>query len=214
MVEASVIAAQRQRADAARGIRWDVEGPVQKAVENWLPVPGYVGLYDVSDLGRVRSCECFSTYFDNRVGLVTRQRKARIKSPSRSSNGYWGVNLYKLGVSRRFNLHRLVCTAFIGACPEGQEVRHLDGDRTNNRLTNLQFGTKLQNAADREAHGRTYRGPAHGMFKVTDEMVSAVLADRASGLYYYQIAERHGISKAHVCNICKGRRSFMERDDA
>lgn len=59
-------------------------------------------------------------------------------------------------------IHALVLLAFAGARAPGQVCRHLNGDSLDNRLSNLRWGTALENAADREAHGRTARGARNG----------------------------------------------------
>ncbi len=137
---------------------------------------------------------------------MTRSRKSQLLSTKSGSAKYLTVILSRNGLPRAFSVHSLVCLAFRGPRPEGFEVRHLDGNARNNRADNLQYGTKIENAADREAHGRTLRGEAHRWSTISDEVVAAVLEDRRRGLFYYQIAERRGISKSHVCNICNGRR--------
>lgn len=68
--------------------------------------------------------------------------------------GYRRVTLSSDGDRKYLAVHRLVAAAFIGPCPEGMEVRHLDGDSLNNTLGNLAFGTHADNMQDRLAHGR------------------------------------------------------------
>jgi hypothetical protein len=224
MAAPAIIAEQRARAAAAKARERrhaeprrparDVEGPIHRSagwdVERWLAVPGFEGFYEVSSHGRVRSCERSNTHFNKRVGVMTRCRRAQIKSPSGGPNGYLSVRLYRDGRAHAFSVHALVCRAFLGERPSGQEVRHLDGERHNNRLDNLAYGTKAENAADRRAHGRQLSGRAHPWFKFSDDVVKAVRADRANGLFFYQIAERHGVSRSQVVNMCSGKRSFVE----
>jgi hypothetical protein len=111
-------------------------------MERWLPVPGFEGMYEVSDMGRVRSWK--------RWGVDG----ARILKPHPDGDGYLKVALHR--DSKRFDvaIHRLVPLAFIGPPPQGHEVRHLDGDPANNHLSNLRYGTQFENAQDRVAHGR------------------------------------------------------------
>ena len=111
-------------------------------MEIWKPIPGYKG-YEASDLGRVRS-------WRGRWGRTEPRLLAL-----RLSNGYPGVGLYKDdGVSRDArSVHSLVAQAFIGPRPEGYEVRHLNGDRTDNRLSNLAYGTPSENKLDAVSHG-------------------------------------------------------------
>lgn len=79
-----------------------------------------------------------------------------------NADGYPSVRLTIGGKRTRLAVHRLVAREYLPPRPSpAHEVRHLDGDRTNNRVTNLAWGTRKENAADRERHGRTYRGERH-----------------------------------------------------
>lgn len=108
---------------------------------NWRPVPGFEGLYQVSDSGEVLSTPRLRT----RGGILKQYR---------NSKGYPAVTLHKNGKQRRYGVHQLVALAFFGPRPDGQEVRHLDGNPQNRNVTNLAYGTRTQNGLDRVAHGR------------------------------------------------------------
>ena len=103
--------------------------------EEWRAVVGYEGLYLASDLGRVRSLPRNTT-----SGRILKQRADDV--------GRLEVKLSKDGVEKTRRVHQLVAEAFIGECPPGQEVRHLDDDPSNNRRINLAYGTSKQNKAD------------------------------------------------------------------
>ena len=98
--------------------------------ETWKPIVGYEGLYEVSNLGRVRSLTRLSK-FRNRSGkLDERVIKGRIMRPQKQRTGYLNVGLSKDGKVTLFRVHRLVAAAFI-ANPEGlYEVNHIDEDKT------------------------------------------------------------------------------------
>lgn len=117
--------------------------------KRWLPVPDYEGLYEISSHGQAHSL-----------------RKNIILKPSYSNTGgYPMVHLYKNGQGEGKYLHQMVMEAFVGPCPEGQEVRHLDGNPRNCRWApgneeetkaaggNLIYGTKRENQFDQVAHG-------------------------------------------------------------
>ncbi len=114
-------------------------------MERWLPIDGYEGVYEVSDQGRVRSLDRVDTSGRRRAGVVLAQVI--------SSTGYHQVGLHYGGATRTMHVHRLVMLTFAGPEPEGMEVRHLDGDRTNSRLANLAWGTHAENMQDQRAHG-------------------------------------------------------------
>lgn len=112
--------------------------------EQWRSIPGWEGQYDVSDRGRVRSWKNYST------------PAPRILRAGVSGDGYLTVRLSRSGDAPTFHLHRLVLLAFVGPLPDEAVTRHLDGDPTNNRLDNLQYGTPGENIRDAVRHG-TYR---------------------------------------------------------
>jgi NUMOD4 motif/HNH endonuclease len=115
-------------------------------MESWLPIPGWEDWYEVSDLGRVRS-------LPRRLTYGGRMRQGKVLSPGMNSDGYLTVVLCKDARRLTVAVHRLVALAFLGPRPPGQEVRHLDGTRTNNALPNLSYGTRSQNQIDSVQHG-------------------------------------------------------------
>ncbi|WP_299315526.1 NUMOD4 motif-containing HNH endonuclease [uncultured Halomonas sp.] len=120
--------------------------------EIWRDVPGYEGRYEVSDKGRVRSR-------DRQVEATTRQgttyysrRRGRLLRPGRmNAFGHLSVAIGK-GNSR--TVHSLVMEAFIGPRPDGFDIRHLNGDGSDNRLVNLEYGSRSENNRDIARHGR------------------------------------------------------------
>ena len=80
-----------------------------------------------------------------------------------NASGYPSVRLTIEGSRKRVPVHRLVASKYIGLCPNGMQVCHINGDPTDNRVENLRYGTAKDNAADRDRHGRTSRGLSHSM---------------------------------------------------
>lgn len=110
------------------------------SAEEWRPVPGFQGRYEVSDLGRIRS--------------LLRGGDPRPISQRPGWNGYPSARLsVGDGRERGLYVHTLVMLAFVGPRPAGMETRHLNGDRTDARLVNLAYGTHSENMQDRLAHG-------------------------------------------------------------
>lgn len=104
--------------------------------EQWLPVTGYEGFYEVSDLGKVR-----------RIAPEHGATVGRICSQKGSRSGYPRVTLTRKSISTTPFIHRIVAAAFIGPCPLGKEVNHKDGNRLNPALTNLEYVTRKENVA-------------------------------------------------------------------
>lgn len=79
-----------------------------------------------------------------------------------NSHGYSTVRLVVNGIRKKFFVHKLVASKYLPERPSpSHEIRHLNGIRTDNRSVNLTWGTRKDNAADRERHGRTSRGRKH-----------------------------------------------------
>jgi hypothetical protein len=166
--------------------------------ENWRPVVDYEDLYEVSDQGRVRSFDRVTVFSDGRK----RTFRGRMLTPGHSQ-GYPRVNLYAADKSVRPRvIHQLVTEAFIGPCPDGQEVRHYDGDKKNCTLGNLIYGTRSDNYFDKYRHGKDVRGARHGMSKLTEEMVISIRKMCADGRYTQtQIAKFFDIDPSHVSDL-------------
>lgn len=117
--------------------------------ERWLPIPGWAGLYSISDIGNVRSEARVVERSDGKQQTV-RERLLRMV-PDR--NGYLRVNLFRNNVGFTRYVHQLVLSAFAGQQPEGLLSRHRNGDQVDNRLENLCYGTDSENKLDSVRHG-------------------------------------------------------------
>lgn len=117
--------------------------------ETWLPVVGYEGFYEVSDMGRVRGVDRLTR--DSRGW--TRAIKGRIRIPCAQKSGHLGVSLSKDGDTRVERVHRLVLTSHLRPPMAGEVCRHLDGDPANNHIGNLAWGSVQENTRDTVRHG-------------------------------------------------------------
>ena len=141
--------------------------------EVWRDIPGYVGLYQISDLGRVRSlCWVSPAYILSGVRIPKKIRRQGV-----GYAGRLGVALCREGAVHRWQVHRLVLTAHVGPCPEGMECLHGDGDHTNNKLSNLRWGTRKENMADKKRHGTQTCGESHHASRLTEAQVRAIRLD-------------------------------------
>lgn len=162
--------------------------------EVWKPVLGWEETHKVSDRGRIRS-------------LLT----GNILKPTPTSNGYLCVTLNAHGIQTWRLVHQIVIEAFTGYCPVGQECRHRDGNGHNNRPRNLRYGTRKQNARDRDRHGRTVRGEAHWKAGITERQVNRakrlLRRKERTGLpaTYREIAKRCRMSEWVLYSIRTGR---------
>ena len=110
-------------------------------MEEWRDIPGLEGRYQVSNDGRIRSVERF---FDT-GGRGTRTIRSQVKKPRTTNQSYFFVMIWIGCAYKRFYIHRCVALAFIPN-PEGKEiVNHLDRNRQNNDLSNLEWATASEN---------------------------------------------------------------------
>lgn len=119
--------------------------------ETWKPIPEYEGLYEVSDQGRVKSIARLV-----KQGGHDRRVHERIRKTYTRASGHLQTSLSKAGVIRSWEVHVLVMLAFVGPRPAGMEVRHLNGNPADNRLSNLRYGTRAENVQDAIAHGTAW----------------------------------------------------------
>lgn len=117
--------------------------------EEWRPIRGYEGLYQVSTAGRVQSLD--RTIRSRGGGL--RRYQGRILKTILDTHGYPHVALSRDGRQTWFKVHRLVLDAFRGTQPPGTEGCHNDGNPTNNQLSNLRWDSHSANVRDTIRHG-------------------------------------------------------------
>lgn len=168
--------------------------------EEWRPVPGYEGYYEVSSLGRVRSLDREVSH--PTVGIVRRKGKVLAQNPL-NEDGYLGIGLNRDGIKKKRAVHLLVLEAFTGPRPKGEQACHNDGNNTNNRVENLRWDTPKENVADIKRHGRNYwlnRSTCVNGHLYTEDSVS------------YEPAK----PSVRVCRVCrreKDRRKYWETKD-
>jgi hypothetical protein len=114
---------------------------INTEIEEWKDIKGYEGLYQVSNLGRVKSLERTVTRKNGRKLPV----KELILKPETIHNGYLRVALEDSGKRKRFLIHRLVCEAFHENPENKPEVNHINEKKTDNRACNLEWVTAKEN---------------------------------------------------------------------
>lgn len=108
-------------------------------MEQWQDIPGFEGYYQISNLGNV---------------AALRYNKFKVMSP-RTKDGYKKVTLIANdGAKKDFFVHRLVAAGFIPNSENKETVNHIDGNRANNRASNLEWNTSLENIANKVARLR------------------------------------------------------------
>ena len=160
---------------------------MQNYKEIWKDIPNYEGLYQVSNLGRVRSL----------------YNKGRVLKPRKHRNGYQEVNLSKRKIIKTKLIHRLVMLVFIGE--SDLQVNHINGIKTDNRLENLEYCTSRDNI--RHAHKiglSNTKGQNNGRAKLT-EFEAKQIKYGHKGWKQKDIANMYGLSRDQIRLIRTGK---------
>jgi len=143
--------------------------------EIWKDIPGWEGLYQASNNGRIRSKK-------RKSSVIKRIYGGKIIKPVKARNGYMIVNLTGKGTRYQMLVHRAVLTAFYGIPEEGLEACHNNGDRTENKLENLRWDTRKNNHADKKKHGTHQVGEKVGNSKLTDTDIKLIRSSELSAI--------------------------------
>lgn len=158
--------------------------------EIWLPIVGYEGLYEVSNMGRVKS-----------LGN-DRDRKEKILKPGNNGHGYLLVRLCKNRKGKWFLVHRLVAEAFIPNPDNLPCINHKDECKTNNQVSNLEWCTHKYNVHYSKS-----------LDKANEARIKSILQFTKDGEFvaeYPSLSEasrQTGFNKGNILNCCKGRYS-------
>lgn len=152
--------------------------------EEWRQVPEYEGVYSVSSWGRIK-----------------RDESGHILSMWPNGNGYYKVQLWRDGKYAFRNVHRLVLLVFRGPLPNGLQSRHNDGNKLNNRITNLRYDTPKSNCADKAIHGTNNLGENNGSSKLALSTVKEIRDTYAKG----ELSQRKLAKKYKVCQTTIGK---------
>lgn len=161
--------------------------------ENWKDIEGYEGRYQVSNMGRVRSLSR-KVLFGNQTRMVS----GKILKLKRKNNGYLYIQLRIDLKERDFHVHRLVARYFVEGYQEGLDVNHIDGDKTNNSASNLEWCTRKQNII-------------HSVYELGNKKKGRPVQsiDKDGKVTEYEsisdASRQTGICHASICGCLKGR---------
>jgi hypothetical protein len=170
-------------------------------VEQWKAVAEFKGMYEVSNLGRVRSLDhkvrsrwgCLRTVRGQVLNLQLYGR-------------YLSVGLSKNSRLRYIRVHRLVATAFLENPENKPEVHHKKNPKTNNRVSNLEWLTKAEHDVVTMALSQHPKGSKNSCAKLTETQVIEMHQLRAQGWLLRELAALFGTCAANVSNVLAGRR--------
>ena len=163
--------------------------------EIWKDIKGYEGLYMVSNMGRVKSLE--RTVRNGRGYRIVAERILKAK---KNNCGYLQVQLYKEGKDKWYYVHVLVATAFLENPMGYKEINHIDENKQNNCMENLEYCSRSYNVNYGTGSKRSAEKRSKSVFSV----------DKESGLImWWQSASEAGrimgIAQNNICACCKGR---------
>ncbi len=171
--------------------------------ERWKPIPSTGGIYEASTHGRIRSVTRVVAT-KNRWGDCNKISYGRtLQQTINKSTGYPSVSL---SIDRkRFypNVHRLIAEAFLGACPHGKEVNHIDGNKTNNSIENLEYITRSENLghAYRLGLASPPRGEKCGTSKLNEMQVRIIRRCYALSISQGSLSRLFNISRRQIRKI-------------
>lgn len=126
--------------------------------ELWKDIKGYEGLYKVSNYGRVKSMSRYRKGINNKLVLL---KDKILKSNDDCSKGYLVVSLSKENKHKNYKIHRLVAETFIPNPNNYPQVNHIDGDKHNNNINNLEWCSCKQNIKHAWENGLNYVSEKH-----------------------------------------------------
>jgi hypothetical protein len=177
--------------------------PLPLEAEEWRPLLGYEGLYEVSSLGRVRGMPRPHAY-------PRRADRLLYIGPNRPGpRGYLQVRLCRDGLEVTRKVHRLVAEAFLGPRSAPFEVNHIDGDKTNNRASNLEWVSPDANVRHAYASGlkvaARLTGERNANARLTASAVRSIRQAVASGVTQECLALRYGVNRTTIEAVVTGR---------
>lgn len=152
----------------------------------------------------------FENYAVTEDGQVWSKRKYKWLKSSNNGQGYSQVILCKNGKMFSRKIHTLVLISYVGLRPAKKECRHLDGNKQNNNLYNLRWGTRSENQKDSVKHGThrhgNPRGEQQGRAKLTESDVRMIIYIYRTGLFTQpEIAAVYDVSQSHISMIVTRR---------
>ena len=163
--------------------------------EEWRDVPGYEGIYAASNLGRIK-----------RLTSMTRAKAGDVLKPYLGNNGYWMIGLRHGKKRKKFTVHRLIMLTFVSIPFVNAEVNHINGDKLDNRLSNLEWVKHSDNIKHSYVLGRKISsapGENNAWHKLTDKTVIEIRALAEKGVKHSEIARLFNVSQTCILSVVR-----------
>ena len=165
--------------------------------EIWIPVIGYEGLYEVSNEGKVKSLKRFNP----KSGKHGMWYKERILKTREDKDGYLVTHLTKEGKAKLLKIHRLVLSSFYGEVKDLQ-VNHIDGNKQNNHLDNLEWSTCSDNQIHAHKIGlKNQKGSKNNASKLTEYKVLEIVELLKQKMPMAHIAKMYSVDDETIRHI-------------
>lgn len=164
--------------------------------EIWKDIPGYEGRYQASTEGQIRSVDHYVRVVPASGTEAKRMVKGRILRPGSTKTGHLYVVLGR--GTHGLPVHQLIARTFIGSRPDRMDVCHIDGNPTNNKLSNLKYDTRTNNILDVYRQGKRWKA-------LNTDDVLKIRSLLEKGLTGQEIAKQLGVSNSTVSAVKTGR---------
>jgi hypothetical protein len=168
--------------------------------EIWLPIIGYEGLYEVSNLGRVKSLPKTWMCCLN----CLRYKGETIMKQCNVSEGYSGVSLQCNSIKKLHLVHRIVAEAWVDNTLHKLQVNHKDGDKKNNRADNLEWVTHVENVSHACKSNLMLIGEMHPMAKLNNsDILDIRLSLKNGSMSKKELAIKYNVGEANISVIAR-----------
>lgn len=181
-----------------------LEFPESVEKEIWKDIPGYEGYYQISNTGNIKSLDRFIVKKNGAKVFL----QGKYVSVSVHKHGHHVVRLWKENNTKLYNLYRLLALVYISNPENKKEVNHIDGNRMNFDLKNLEWVTASENMKHAYVNGLSKcnfeKGFKHKRSKLNNEKLDEIFERRKSGKKLNEIANEFGLNFQYVSRLLKG----------
>lgn len=170
------------------------------AMELWRSIPGYEGLYEVSDIGNVRSIDRMIFRSKGKPFI----KKGKVLRAGTDTNGYYYVSLYKHGIPRHESVHRLVAISFLDNPNKYPIVNHINEDKKDNRPCNLEWCTEKYNTNYGNGISRKVNS------RIKNNRPFMCIENGKTYINQNECARELQISQGSIGHVLKGKRKKLE----